>query len=104
MSYLGYFPGPIPMHGDTVHLTIGANSVLIEGKITSQGVQRDGRGFVELTLPDGDPQQRRELERADSYRYELYRSSALLYSSPRLTLSETRRASDGALVVVGSPA
>ncbi|WP_167366262.1 hypothetical protein [Streptomyces caeruleatus] len=66
-------------------------------------ILRDGRGFVELTLPDADPQQRRDLERATSYRYELYRENTLLYSSPRLTLSETRRARDGALVVAGSP-
>lgn len=104
MSYLHYFPGTIPMHGDTVRLMIGNSPVIITGSITSQGVRRDGRGFVELTLPDADPQQRRDLERAKSYRYDLYRENALLYSSPRLALSETRRASDGALVVAGSPA
>ncbi|KMS67241.1 hypothetical protein ACM01_43560 [Streptomyces viridochromogenes] len=97
------FPGPHPMHGDTVYLTIGDTSVVITGRIRSQGVLRDGRGFVELTLPDADPQQRRDLERATSYRYELYREDALLYSSPRLALSETRRAGDGALVVAGCP-
>lgn len=97
------FPGPNPMHGDTVYLTIGTTPVLITGSITSQGVVRDGRGFVELTLPEADPQQRRDLERATSYRYELYREKALVYSSPRLTLSGTRREKDGALVVAGSP-
>ncbi|MFE5097881.1 hypothetical protein ACFRCI_48545 [Streptomyces sp. NPDC056638] len=67
------------------------------------GILRDGRGFVELTLPDADPQQRRDLERTQWYQYALYRSSALLYSSPQLTLSEARRAKDGSLVVTGSP-
>ncbi|NUK01083.1 hypothetical protein [Streptomyces lunaelactis] len=97
------FPGPRPMHGDVAQLTTDTTSVTITGSITSQGILRDGRGFVELTLPDADPQQRRDLERTQWYQYELYRSSALLCSSPQLTLSETRRASDGALVVTGSP-
>lgn len=35
-------------------------------------------------------------------RYELYSSGARLCSSPQLGLSETRRASDGALVVTGT--
>ncbi|MFF4361159.1 hypothetical protein [Streptomyces sp. NPDC001604] len=65
------FPGPHPLRGDSVYLTIGTTSVTITGNITSRGVVRDGRGFVELTLPDADPQQRRDLERAASYRYEL---------------------------------
>ncbi|NUK82170.1 hypothetical protein HRW23_33375 [Streptomyces lunaelactis] len=97
------FPGPRPTHGDVAQLTTDTTSVTITGSITSQGILCDGRGFVELTLPDADPQQRRDLERTQWYQYELYRSSALLYSSPQLTLSETRRASDGALVVTGSP-
>ncbi|WP_385625419.1 hypothetical protein PXH67_42850 (plasmid) [Streptomyces sp. P8-A8] len=97
------FPGVRPMHGDAVQVTTNTASMTITGNITSQGVLRDGRGFVELTLPDGDPQQRRDLEQAESYQYRLYRDEALLYSSPRLTLSETRRTKDGALVVAGSP-
>ncbi|NUK36379.1 hypothetical protein HRW16_16815 [Streptomyces lunaelactis] len=97
------FPGPRPMHGDVAQLTTDTTSVTITGSITSQGILRDGRGFVELTLLDADPQQRRDLERTQWYQYELYRSSALLYSSPQLTLNETRRATDGALVVTGSP-
>ncbi|MFC9622779.1 hypothetical protein ACFTXM_23235 [Streptomyces sp. NPDC056930] len=97
------FPGPRPMHGDVVQLTTDTTSVTITGSITSQGILRDGRGFVELTLPDADPEQRRDLERTQRYQYELYSSSALLYSSPQLTLSETHRAKDGALVVTGSP-
>ncbi|MFB6945587.1 hypothetical protein ACFWGL_36660 [Streptomyces sp. NPDC060286] len=91
------------MHGDVVQLTTDTASVTITGSITSQGILRDGRGFVELTLPDADPGQRRDLERTQRYQYELYSSGALLYSSPQLTLSETRRAKDGALVVTGSP-
>ncbi|MGW1496904.1 hypothetical protein [Streptomyces sp. NPDC002402] len=91
------------MHGDVVQITTDTTSVTITGSITSQGILRDGRGFVELTLPDADPQQRRDLERAQRYQYALYRSSALLYSSPDLKLSGTRRAKDGALVVTGSP-
>ncbi|WP_328499696.1 hypothetical protein OG828_48690 [Streptomyces sp. NBC_00457] len=97
------FPGPIPMHGDTVQVTTDITTVTIAGSITSQGVVRGGKGFVELTLPDGDPQQRRDLERAKWYQYKLYRGSELLYLSPLLTLRETRRAEDGALVVTGSP-
>ncbi|MEU9189445.1 hypothetical protein AB0D14_33870 [Streptomyces sp. NPDC048484] len=97
------FPGPTPMHGDTVELTVGAFWATITGKITSRGVLVDGRGFVELVLPDGDPQQRRVLERAGTYQYRLYDGGVLLYSSPYLQVRETRRESDGALVVVGSP-
>lgn len=37
------------------------------------------------------------------YEYRLYDDGALLYSSPDLQLRETRRESDGALVVTGSP-
>lgn len=97
------FPGSTPMHGDTVELTADTLAVTITGKITSRGVLRDGRGFAELVLPDGDPQQRRDLERAKWYQYRLYRGGALLYSSPSLQVRETRRESDGALVVSGSP-
>ncbi|WP_406066220.1 hypothetical protein OG462_41715 [Streptomyces sp. NBC_01077] len=56
-----------------------------------------------MTLPDADPEQRRALERCKSYGWDLYRDGALLYSSPPLTLSMTRRTGDGALVVKGSP-
>ncbi|MEV5568318.1 hypothetical protein AB0L54_36520 [Streptomyces sp. NPDC052196] len=97
------FPGPHPMHGDRVQVTTGSLSVTITGAITSQGVLRDGRGFVELRLPDADPQQRRTLEWSKHFQYELYKEGRLLYSSPQLQLSETRRESDGALVVTGSP-
>ncbi|WNI27348.1 hypothetical protein [Streptomyces sp. ITFR-16] len=97
------FPGPRPMHGDEVRLTTNTASVTFTGDVISQGVLRDGRGFVELTLPDVDPQQRREVEWAKRFQYELYRSGALLYSSPSLTLSETRRTSEGFLVIAGSP-
>ncbi|MER6103675.1 hypothetical protein ABT115_15455 [Streptomyces sp. NPDC001832] len=100
---MNMFPGPRPMHGDVVHLTTDTASVTITGSITSQGILRDGCGYVELTLPDADPQQRRVLERTTSYHYALYRGSALLYSSPQLRLSETRRTKDGALLVTGSP-
>ncbi|MEU9197739.1 hypothetical protein [Streptomyces hundungensis] len=97
------FPGQRPMHGDTVTITIDSTAVTITGTITSQGVLREGRGFVELTLPDADPQQRRDLEWAKHFQYELYRGGRLLYSSPPLRLSGTHRTGDGALVVTGSP-
>ncbi|MDX3528214.1 hypothetical protein P1P75_17660 [Streptomyces sp. ID05-39B] len=97
------FPGPNPMHGDTVELMASTFVATITGKITSRGVLVDGRGFVELVLPDGDPQQRRDLERAGRYQYRLYDGGTLLYSSPDLQVRETRRESDGALVVMGSP-
>lgn len=99
------FPGDRLMHGDSVQLDTDTASVTITGSITSQGILRDGNGLVELTLPpDADPHQHRDLKQAKWYRYALYRGSALLYSSPPLTPREiTRRASDGALVVTGSP-
>ncbi|WP_371632161.1 hypothetical protein OG693_04095 [Streptomyces sp. NBC_01259] len=97
------FPGTQPMHGDEVRLTIDTATVTFTGEVSSQGVLRDGRGFVELTLPDVDPQQRRDVEWAKQFWYELYRGGALLYSSPPLTLSEIRRTGDGSLVIAGSP-
>lgn len=97
------FPGPNPVHGDTVQLIADTLAVTITGKITSRGVVRDGSGFAELVLPDGDPQQRRDLERAKWFQYRLYDDGTLLYSSPHLQFRETRRESDGTLVVAGSP-
>ncbi|MFG3112881.1 hypothetical protein ACGF4C_00615 [Streptomyces sp. NPDC048197] len=91
------------MHGDAVQLITATISVTITGDILSQGVLRDGRGFVELTLPDADPQQRRALEHATRFEYWLYRRGALVYQSPALTVRETRRIKDGSLVVTASP-
>ena len=96
------FPGPRSIHGDTVQI-IAATSLTFTGSITSQGVLRDGRGFVELTLPDADPQQRRDLARSQWFQYELYRGGVLVYSSGHLQLTETRRNDAGELVVSGSP-
>ncbi|MEU6350097.1 hypothetical protein ABZ896_12290 [Streptomyces sp. NPDC047072] len=98
------FPGPIPMHGDRVEIFADTFVATVTGKITSRGVLVDGNGFVELVLPDGDPQQRRDLERSTRYQYRLYDGRVLLYSSPDLKLRDTRREDDGALVVAGSPA
>ncbi|MGW5096312.1 hypothetical protein ACWEQ1_17260 [Streptomyces nodosus] len=97
------FPGPTPMHGDTVEILADTFVATITGKLTSRGVLRDGCGFVELVLPDGDPQQRRDLERSTRYQYRLYDGGVLLYSSPDLQVRETRREDDGTLVVMGSP-
>lgn len=97
------FPGTRPMHGDEVRLTADTATVTFTGNVTSRGVLREGRGFVELTLPDVDPQQRRNVEWAKQFRYELYCGGALLYSSPLLALSEIRRPGDGSLVIAGSP-
>lgn len=57
---------------------------------------------MELILPDGDPQQRRDLEQATWYQYRLHQGGALLYSSPHLQLRETRR-ENGGVLVTGSP-
>ncbi|MEE1736423.1 hypothetical protein PUR49_07910 [Streptomyces sp. BE147] len=97
------FPGPRPVHGDSVRLVTDATSLTVTGAIVSQGVLRDGRNYLALTLPDADPQQRRALAGTTSYQYKLYRHGGLLYSSPYLTLRDTRRTGDGSLVVSGSP-
>ncbi|MFJ9900029.1 hypothetical protein ACIQPR_42540 [Streptomyces sp. NPDC091280] len=97
------FPGPRPIHGDSVRITTDTASTTFTGTITSQGVLRDGRGCVELTLPGADPQQRRDLEQASSFRYDRSRDGARFYPSPQLVVRETRREKDGALVVTGSP-
>jgi hypothetical protein len=46
------YPGDRALHGDTVQLHINDTVVNIAGGFSSQGVVRDGCGFVELTLPD----------------------------------------------------
>lgn len=97
------FPGHRPIHGDAVHVTVGADLLVFAGKIMTRGVLSDGRGFAEIVLPDADPQQRRDLERAGRFQYEVYLEGRLLYSSPELTLRTARRDGDGALVVTGSP-
>lgn len=97
-------PGPIPLHGDAVQLTTDTTSVTLTGDITSRGILRDGRGFAELTLPDADPEQRRDLEHTKRFQYELLRDGTVRYRSPYLYVREIRRReSDGALVVTGSP-
>ncbi|MFF5282459.1 hypothetical protein [Streptomyces sp. NPDC013171] len=97
------FPGQRPIHGDAVHITIGNDLLVFAGKISTQGILRDGRGYAELVLPDADPQQRRDLERAGRYTYTLYLEGEELYTSPGLVLREIRRDGHGALVVTGSP-
>lgn len=97
------FPGLRPIHGDSVRITTSTGTLLLSGSITVQGVNRDGRGFAELTLPDADPQQRRELERSERFEYELYSNGAQVYASPSLVLRETRRTKDGSLVLCGTP-
>jgi hypothetical protein len=77
--------------------------VTITGRITSQGILRDGCGLVELTLPDADPQQRRALEWSKRFQYNLYLREHLLYASPQLVVRETRREDDGALIITASP-
>ncbi|MFD8489434.1 hypothetical protein [Streptomyces sp. NPDC059712] len=97
------FPGTRPIKADTVHVVADTLAVTMTGGIICQGTLREGLGFVELVLPDADPQQRRDLERATRYTFELWRGGTLLYQSPPLTVHETRRDGDGALVVTGAP-
>lgn len=98
------FPGHRPIHGDRVDLVVAEASFTVLGAITVQGVLRDGCGFVELVLPDADPQQRRALEKVVRFQYWLYRDAVLLYTSPPLQMRDVRRATtDGALVLTGSP-
>lgn len=74
------------------------------GDVGERGQQPDPAEEWTLVLPDGDPQQRRDLERTKWFQYRLYDDGgALLYSSPHLQVRETRREGDGAVVVVGSP-
>lgn len=97
------FPGTRPIHGDHVNLIAAGISFTAVGAIVVQGVLKDGRGFVELVLPDGDPQQRRDLEKETEFQYWLYRDDALLYVSPTLQKTDIRLAPDGALVLTGAP-
>ncbi|WP_412079421.1 hypothetical protein ACLF6K_38240 (plasmid) [Streptomyces xanthophaeus] len=96
------FPGRQPIHGDSLIIWIDDAMLSVKGAITCQGVLENGRGYAALTLPDGDPEQRRALERCKTYGFELYLEGRLIYSSPQLTLNGTSRASDGSLVVTGS--
>ncbi|MGX1956092.1 hypothetical protein ACWIGY_38140 [Streptomyces anulatus] len=97
------FPGVRPIHGDSVHLGVGTDTLHITGDVVCQVVYHGGRGYFELTLPDDDPEQRRSLERRGQYVVELYRAGESLYVSPPLTLISTRRTSTGALVLRGAP-
>lgn len=98
------FPGPRPIHGDSLVIWIDDAMFSIKGAITCQGILENGRGYAALTLPDADPEQRRALDRCKTYGFELYREGRLIYSSPSsLTLSATSRTSDGSLVVKGAP-
>lgn len=98
------FPGPRPIHGDRVDLIADGTSFSVVGEIIVRGVLQDGRGFVELVLPDADPQQRRNLEKVTQLQHWLYRDGALLYASPSLQMTEIRRADgDGALILTGAP-
>ena len=96
-------PSNRPVRGDTVEIIVSTTTLTITGSITSQGVLRDGRGLAELTLPDADPHQRRDMERSTWIQYKLYRDGALVYSSGHLELRGTRRDDNGALVVSASP-
>ncbi|MFC9706073.1 hypothetical protein ACFTWD_35910 [Streptomyces sp. NPDC056943] len=63
------FLGPRPIYGDAVHITVGTDLLIFARKIMTRGILSGGRGFAELVLPDADPQQRRDLERAGHYQY-----------------------------------
>ncbi|MBB4161739.1 hypothetical protein [Streptomyces cinereoruber] len=73
------------------------------GKTSVRGFTKGGQGYAELVLPDADPQQRRDLERAERYRFKLYLDGQELYASPELTLHYAERDGDGALAVTGHP-
>ncbi|MFL4910923.1 hypothetical protein ACJ6WF_49500 [Streptomyces sp. MMS24-I2-30] len=96
-------PGIHPVRGDTIQLIADGTLMIFKGDVMTREVRRDGNGFIEITLP-ADPQQRRDLERARSYQFSLYRDGLQFYTTPRsLRVVEIRRASDGALVVTGAP-
>lgn len=95
-------PGTRPIHGDAVDLGIGVHTVTITGPASTRSILIDGRGYAELVLPALTPEQRTALEKTEHYAYELYRDGVLLYSSPELTLRETRQSDDG-LVITGAP-
>ncbi|MFI1929346.1 hypothetical protein [Streptomyces sp. NPDC020330] len=98
------FPGHRPLTGDTVYITAGSRDMTMRGEIVCVGILRDGCGLAELTLPDADPQQRRELERCERYQYDLLVNGQVLYSSPMLRVDGIRlREKDGALIVTGRP-
>ncbi|QHC26407.1 hypothetical protein [Streptomyces sp. GS7] len=97
------WPGTRPIHGDQVHVVTGSGVMVFTGDIQSVGVRRDGHGFVELTLPDADPQQRRVLGGAKEFEYRMYRGGTMVYQSPALTVRQAHRNETGALVVTASP-
>ncbi|MFJ5850435.1 hypothetical protein [Streptomyces sp. NPDC092903] len=97
-------PDARPMHGDRVDLIADRTSFSVVGEIIVRGVLQDGRGFVELVLPDADPQRRRDLEKETGFQYWLYQDGALLYASPPLQMRGIRWAGgDRSLILTGSP-
>lgn len=60
------------------------------GKIMSRGVVRDGRGFVEFVVPDGDLQQRRDLEWSGRYQFRLCDGGVLCCSARLRTCCSAR--------------
>ncbi|MEU6670080.1 hypothetical protein [Streptomyces sp. NPDC046727] len=48
------------------------------GPVTDQGVLRGGRGVLDLVIPDGDPQRRRNLTAADWLQITPYQDQVML--------------------------
>lgn len=105
MNFLS--PGPHPMYGDTIHITLltsdmtRTGAMTLTGKIMSREILRDGRGLAEITL-DANPDQRRTIARSARYRYTLYREGQRLYSSPSLRVREIQQTAE-AVLILGSP-
>ncbi|MEU5898642.1 hypothetical protein [Streptomyces venezuelae] len=97
------WPGPRVMTGDSVMLTcVPGSTITLTGTLTVQGKYADGQGFIELRLPDADPQLRRLLQQSRAWHLRLFHSGGCLYDSPWLKATKVVWEKDG-LVAQGVP-
>ncbi|MFJ4972701.1 hypothetical protein [Streptomyces sp. NPDC088755] len=98
------WPGHRITEGDSVRLElVPGGSEVMEGEVTVQGLNTpEGNGYLELRLPDANPQHRRLLEQCKHLEVRLFRSGVCLYTSPWLRVTDVAWEKDG-LVVHGVP-
>lgn len=98
------WPGHRVMEGDSVTLELVPGGLeIVEGAVTVQGRNTpEGNGYLELRLPDANPQHRRMLQQCKHLELRLFRSGGCLYTSPWLRITDVAWEKD-ALVVHGVP-
>ncbi|MER8237444.1 hypothetical protein [Streptomyces sp. NPDC094049] len=80
------FPGYRPLRGNEMVLTSDTATYRITGDVVIQGVLRDGRGYVQLTLPGISPEQLADLTSSQVFLAELYADGTRIYTTPGLVV------------------